>query len=57
MTNGTDLQTWHPVRHRLRLLHNLVHRLTLCAILGAILVGILINLSDAILAVRDLFGV
>ena len=33
------------------------HRITLCAILGAILVGILINLSDAILAVHDLFGV
>ena len=36
---------------------NLAHRITLYAILGAILVGILINLSDAILAVRDLFGV
>ena len=36
---------------------NLAHRITLYAILGAILVGILINLSDAIVAVRDLFGV
>ena len=36
---------------------NLAHRITLCAILGSILVGILINLSDAVLAVRDLFGV
>ena len=35
----------------------LCHRLTLCAILGAILVGIVLNLPDAILAVRDLFGV
>jgi hypothetical protein len=37
--------------------NNLAHRITLYAILGAILAGILINLSDAILAVRDLFGV
>ncbi len=36
---------------------NLAHRLTLCAILGTILVGIAINLSDAVVAVRDLFGV
>jgi len=36
---------------------NLCHRITLCAILGAILVGILINLPDAVLAIRDLFGV
>ena len=36
---------------------NLCHRITLCAILGAILVGIVLNLSDAIVAVRDLFGV
>ena len=37
--------------------NNLAHRITLCAILGSILVGILINLPDAIVAVRDLFGV
>ena len=37
--------------------NNLAHRITLCAILGSILVGIVLNLSDAILAVRDLFGV
>ena len=37
--------------------NNLAHRLTLCSILGAILAGIVLNLSDAILAVRDLFGV
>jgi len=36
---------------------NLAHRLTLCAILGAILAGILINLPDALRAVGDLFGV
>jgi len=36
---------------------NLCHRLTLCAILGAILVGILINLPDALAAIGDLFGV
>ena len=36
---------------------NLCHRITLCAILGAILVGILINLSDALVAIGDIFGV
>jgi len=36
---------------------NLCHRITLCAILGAILFGILINLPDAASAVCDLFGV
>ncbi len=36
---------------------NLCHRLTLCAILGSILVGILINLPDALAAIGDLFGV
>ena len=36
---------------------NLWHRFTLCSVLLAILAGILINLPDAILAVRDLFGV
>ena len=37
--------------------NNLAHRLTLCAILGAILFGILINLPDALAAIGDLFGV
>ena len=36
---------------------NLAHRITLCAILGAILVGILINLPDALVAIGDIFGV
>ncbi len=36
---------------------NITHNLILTPILGAILFGILINLSDAVLAVRDLFGV
>ena len=36
---------------------NLANRLTLCLIFAAILGGILINLPDAIVAVRDLFGV
>jgi len=33
------------------------HRLSLCAILGSILFGILINLPDALAAIGDLFGV
>ncbi len=36
---------------------NLCHRLTLCFIFSAILGGVLINLSDTLRAIGDLFGV
>ena len=36
---------------------NLWHRFTLCLIFAAISAGILINLSDTLQAIGDLFGV